>query len=186
MPPRISEVVQISKARAPPAERSRGYQTPDSGVTPVRENEEVTHNFRLPDGVEYVGAEGENIVMRVEIPLDADGFFGRQCPSCEQVFRVAHDDYEALPDDLRLWCVYCGHSDDHSEFLTTQQQERIMRPAADVAMQMVGQMLDKSFGGLARRTRGSIISFSYRCTCVCRKRVRLCGDAGWGPRRAVT
>jgi len=61
-------------------------------------------------------------MMSVEIPLDEDGFFGRQCPSCAQVFRVAHDDYEALPDDVCLWCVYCGHNDDHGEFLTDQQQ----------------------------------------------------------------
>jgi hypothetical protein len=60
--------------------------------------------------------------------------------------------------------VYCGHNDDHSEFLTAQQKERILRPATDVAMQLVGQMFDTSFGGLARRTRGSMISFSYRST----------------------
>ena len=124
----------------------------------------IKHSFRLPDGVEYVGDEGDNIVMRVEIPLDEEGFFGRQCPSCEQVFRIAHDDYEALPDDLRLWRVYCGHDDDHSEFLTTQQKERILGPATDIAMQLVGRMLDKSFGDLTRRTRRSMVSFSYRST----------------------
>jgi hypothetical protein len=134
-------------------------------VTPGQKDGKVTkHSFRLPDGVDYVGNKGDNILMRVEIPLDEEGFFGRQCPSCEQVFRIAHDDYEALPDDLRLWCVYCGHNDDHNEFLTTQQKERILRPATDIAMQLVGQMFDKSFGGLARRTRGSMISFSYRST----------------------
>jgi hypothetical protein len=26
--------------------------------------------------------------------------------------------YEALPDDLTLWCVYCGHHAEHSEFVT--------------------------------------------------------------------
>jgi hypothetical protein len=135
------------------------------GVTPGKEDGKVAkHNFRLPEGAEYVGVEGDNIVMRVEIPLDEEGFFGRQCPSCDQVFRIAHDDYEALPDDLRLWCVYCGHNDDHSEFLTTQQEERTLRPATDVAMQLVDQMFDKSLGGLARRTRGSMIRFSYRST----------------------
>jgi hypothetical protein len=134
-----------------------------SADTPINEDDVATsHSFRLPDGVEYVGDEGDNILMRVEIPLDDDGFFGRQCPSCNQVFRVSHDDYEALPDDLCLWCVYCGHHDDHSEFLTDQQKERILRPAADVAMQLISQALDDSFGGLARRTHGSMVSFSYR------------------------
>lgn len=118
-------------------------------------------NFRLPDGVEYVGDEGDKIMMCVEIPLDDHGFLGRQCPLCEQVFRVFCEDYRP-PDDLRLWCVYCGKHDDQSEFLTTQQKERILRPAADIAMQLIGRAFDDSFGDIARRTRGSMVSISYR------------------------
>jgi hypothetical protein len=140
-------------------------QPPEDGTdgTPFAENRKATSgNFRLPDGVEYVGDEGDNIMMRVEIPLDDQGFFGRQCPLCEQVFRVSYEDYKALPEDLRLWCVYCGNHDDHSEFLTAQQKERILRPAADIAMQLIGRAFDDSFSDIARRTRGSMVSISYR------------------------
>ncbi|MEU1457600.1 hypothetical protein [Streptomyces avermitilis] len=59
--------------------------------------------------------------------------------------------YEALPDDLTLWCVYCGHHAAHSEFMTEQQRDRIMRAADDFAMQMVRQELDEIFAGLAPR-----------------------------------
>ena len=99
--------------------------------------------FRFPDGVEFLGDGGDgNVNFSVSIPVDDDGFRGRECPECEQHFRIAHEDYEALPDDLRLWCVYCGHDDDHSEFMTEQQAERVMRAAGDYAQQLVGRMLD--------------------------------------------
>lgn len=120
-------------------------------------------NFRFPDGVEFLGDDGDGKArFTVSIPIDDDGFFGRECPECEQHFRIAHEDYDGLPDDLYLWCVYCGHNEDHSEFMTEQQTERVMRAAGDYAQQLVGQMLDKSFRGMARRTRGSMIQISYR------------------------
>lgn len=124
--------------------------------------------FHLPEGAALVGSGADTFTLSVEIPLDEHGFFGRQCPSCSQVFRVAHDDYEALPGDLVLWCVYCGHHEDHSEFMTEQQKARLLRPATDIARQMVGEMLDNAFGGMARQSprRGGFISISvsYRST----------------------
>ncbi|MEV6021766.1 hypothetical protein [Streptomyces sp. NPDC052036] len=118
--------------------------------------------FRMADGAELVGSQGDSFEMRVSIPSDDNGFFGRQCPECSLVFRMDVQQYEALPDNLALWCVYCGHHAEHSEFMTEQQRDRIMRAAGDFAMQMVSQELDKMFGGLARSSRGSSISFSYR------------------------
>ncbi|MFH9084142.1 hypothetical protein [Streptomyces sp. NPDC017673] len=118
--------------------------------------------FRMADGAELVGSQGDSFEMRVSIPSDDNGFFGRQCPECSLVFRMDVQQYEALPDNLALWCVYCGHHAEHSEFMTEQQRDRIMRAAGDFAMQMVSQELDKMFGGLARSSRGGSISFSYR------------------------
>ncbi|MFF5016677.1 hypothetical protein [Streptomyces sp. NPDC001165] len=118
--------------------------------------------FRMADGAELVGRQGDSFEMRVSIPSDDNGFFGRQCPECSLVFRMDVQQYEALPDNLALWCVYCGHHAEHSEFMTEQQRDRIMRAAGDFAMQMVSQELDKMFGGLARSSRGGSISFSYR------------------------
>jgi hypothetical protein len=120
-------------------------------------------DFRFPDGVEFLGDDTDGHVhLEVSIPLDDDGYVGRECPECEQHFRVAHEDYDALPDDVRLWCVYCGHQDDHSEFLTRQQHDRVMRAAGDFAMQLVGKTLDRSFSKAARRSRGSLVRITYR------------------------
>jgi hypothetical protein len=118
----------------------------------------------LPEGAEHDGTDDDgNDRFRVTIPLDEHGFFGRECPSCNRPFLVSKDSYDPLPDDLRLWCVYCGHDDDHSEFMTTQQKARIMSLMEDVGMQMISQSLDQSFGRLARNSRNnSFVRFEYR------------------------
>jgi hypothetical protein len=119
--------------------------------------------FHLPDGASY---EGENpdgtMSFRISMPLDDHGYFGRECPECEQLFRIAGDDYEALPDDVHLWCVYCGHSDDHTEFVTSQQMERALRVAGDVGVQMAGDALDAAFGSLASQHRRGPLRITYR------------------------
>ena len=120
-------------------------------------------SFRFPDGVEFLGDDNDGRAQfHVSMPLDDDGYFGRECPSCDQHFRMLNEDYESLPDDLRLWCVYCGHNDDHGEFMTGQQRDRMMRVADDYAKQLIGNMLDDTFGKMARRSRRSMIRVSYR------------------------
>jgi hypothetical protein len=120
--------------------------------------------FNLPDGAEHDGTDEDgNDRFRVSMPLDDHGFFGRECPACERTFLVSKESYDPLPDDLRLWCVYCGHNDDHSEFMTSQQKARVMSLAEDVGMQMISQAIDRSFGRLASRTRNnSFVRFEFK------------------------
>lgn len=119
--------------------------------------------FQFPDGVEFLGDDEDgHAQFSVTIPIDGDGFLGRECPACDQHFRIAHADYESLPDDLELWCVYCGHHDDHSEFMTAQQRGRVMRAASDYATQLVGQAFDDGFGRGARSSRNSMGTVTYR------------------------
>lgn len=124
----------------------------------------LSMNFRTADGAEYRGksAAGHE-QFSVSIPFDGEGYFGRDCPECNQHFRMNGEDYDKLPDDLRLTCPYCGHIDDHSEFMTTQQRDRMMQVVRDAGMQMVTEMLDKAFGSMARSTRNNrFVSVSYR------------------------
>ena len=120
--------------------------------------------FRTADGASYQGHdESGNARFSVSIPFDEHGYFGRECPGCHQIFRMHGDDYDALPDDLVLTCPYCGQQDEHSEFMTSQQRDRVMRVAEDAAMQLVSDMLDKSFGKTARSTRNNhFVKISYR------------------------
>lgn len=116
----------------------------------------------MPEGSEVVGRQGDDYRITVSVPADDDGFIGRQCPECQLLFRMDAEDYEPLPDDLVLWCVYCGHSQEHSEFMTAQQHDRMMRAAEEFGSQLVRQELDGIFDSLARSTpRNSPISISY-------------------------
>ena len=121
-------------------------------------------SYRTAEGAFHEGRDASgNEVFKVTIPLDEQGYFGRECPSCGQTFRINGDDYEALPDDVSLWCAYCGHQADHSDFITQQQKDRVMRVASDMGMQMISDMLDRSFGSMARSTRNSkFVKVTYR------------------------
>ena len=120
------------------------------------------YNDRLPDGVEFVGSDHDDIRLRVSMPSDEDGHLGRQCPECSGIWRMHAEDYKALPDDPRLWCVYCGHEDDHSQFITKQQLDRAVRAAGDIGRQLVQEALDSAFRPLRRSSRSSFISIEYR------------------------
>lgn len=122
--------------------------------------------FRTADGASYEGRdESGNETFRVSIPSDEHGYFGRECPACQQVFRMHLEDYKALPDDLILTCPYCGHRNEHTSFVTSQQRERVMRVAKDAAMQLVSDAFGKGFGDLARSTRNNkFVKITYRST----------------------
>jgi hypothetical protein len=113
-------------------------------------------NFRTAEGASYEGKnEDGHDVFKVSIPLDEHGFLGRQCPSCGQIFRVNHEDYEAAPEDLVLWCTYCGHQAPHSEFMTQQQKDRLMQVAMDAGMQLIDNTIGRAFRDMARRSAGN-------------------------------
>lgn len=118
--------------------------------------------FRTAEGATHEGRdEGGHEWFRVSIPADEHGYFGRQCPSCKQFFRMHLGDYDGLPDDLRLTCPYCGHVDDHSEYMTEQQRNRVMQVARDAALQTISE----AFRGLNTRrssSRRSGVSITFR------------------------
>jgi hypothetical protein len=61
----------------------------------------------MPDRPEIVSENGSTVTMRVTLPSDDAGHFGRQCPSCKRIFRMHAEDYQAPPEDPRLTCPYC-------------------------------------------------------------------------------
>ena len=116
-------------------------------------------HYRMPDGAEIVSENGSTVTMRVTLPSDDAGHFGRQCPSCKRIFRMHVEDYHALPDDLRLTCPYCCAEENHGEFMTAQQQERARAALGEYAQQLAAGMLNEAFSGMARRVnsrRGAI------------------------------
>ncbi|MGN6131683.1 MAG: hypothetical protein ACTHOK_15180 [Nocardioidaceae bacterium] len=120
-------------------------------------------DFRFPEGVEFDGESRDGAQMRVSIPLDSSGHLGRECPECKQQFRIQNEDYSALADETRLWCVYCGHQDETDQFYTQEQVDRLHRVAQDYGSQLIGKMLDDSFRSMARSSRrNEFVRVSYR------------------------
>lgn len=108
----------------------------------------------------------EGFTAPVSIPLDEDGYFGRECPSCKGLFKMRKDEYDALPDELRLTCPYCGHREEHSAFMSTAQRERVTAAAHGLAHQFVhaklNEVFGRAFGGGGGSSRsGSAISVRY-------------------------
>jgi hypothetical protein len=74
--------------------------------------------------------------MEVTIKPDADGYTGRECPTCEKYFKIKFG--TGLPGDPACHCPYCNHIGPQNEFWTKQQIEY----ARSVAMREVsGQLL---------------------------------------------
>lgn len=123
-------------------------------------------DFTTAAGVSYEGMDLDgNEMFRVEIPQDGDGHIGRQCPSCRQMFRIEADDFKSLPEDTRLFCVYCGHRDETSAFLTDQQRARVEQVAIDAARELIENTLGTAFRDLARSNRSNdFVKVSYRST----------------------
>ena len=119
--------------------------------------------YRMPDGADVVGQAGSTITIQVAIPADDAGHIGRQCPTCKRMFRIHADDFQALSDDQRLTCPYCCTVEDHSEFVTEQQQQRAFGAAGEVGLQLAEQRLDTMFKDMVRRvnSRRGGVRMSY-------------------------
>lgn len=122
-----------------------------------------TIRYRMPDGAEIVSEDGSSITMRVSLPSDDAGHFGRQCPRCKRIFRMHADDYHALPDDQRLTCPYCCAEEAHGEFLTEQQKERARAAVGEYGQQLVAGKLDEVLSDLARKvnSRSGAVRIEY-------------------------
>lgn len=74
--------------------------------------------------------------ISVKIEPDADGYTGRECPTCEKYFKIKFG--TGLPGDPDCHCPYCNHTGPQKEFWTKQQIDY----AQSIAMhQLSGQFL---------------------------------------------
>jgi uncharacterized Zn finger protein (UPF0148 family) len=129
----------------------------------------VSWKDRIPDGVGDVEPDDDGFTAKLSLPTDDDGFFGRACPVCEGPFKMHAAEYKALPEEVELHCPYCGHHDEHSQFLTPAQRERAMAALHGLAEQYVHDLVDdifgRTFGSRSRpRTHNSMISIETRYT----------------------
>lgn len=76
-------------------------------------------NFDIPEGT-YIAI----------LPADAQGFWGKECPSCNKYFRVTYKEKKTTNIKKHIenefnHCPYCGHKDLERSFFTENQKEFI-------------------------------------------------------------
>ena len=100
----------------------------------------------------------------MSLPLDADGFMRRECPSCEREFKWHHGKTDAAPDDFVFsgvyYCPLCGRPAGEDSWWTPAQLEYQQQIVASKAGQIVADELKKAF----KPRRGSLIKFDVKNT----------------------
>jgi endogenous inhibitor of DNA gyrase (YacG/DUF329 family) len=110
----------------------------------------VSWHHRIPEGISSFEKTDEGFQASLSLPADEDGFFGRECPACQQPFKVLVDQWEALPDEAIITCPYCGKQpEDVNDFMTGDQSARVEAALNALVEQYTHQLfsetLDKAF-----------------------------------------
>jgi len=108
----------------------------------------------MPEGVEVEETE-EGFSGSVELYVDEEGFFGRECGACERFFKLNVIDLEGRPDEQIFTCPYCGAKGDRDDFLTVDQRRRAEAALVEMAQQYVLEETRKIFSDLKKSSRGS-------------------------------
>lgn len=104
------------------------------------------------------------IPIRVELPTDENGLTGRQCPSCQQYFKLKFG--TGLPVEI-THCPYCGEAADTSDYLTPEQGEYAFTAALPEINRRVISPMMRDFGKSLQRSarqasRNSLIGFDVK------------------------
>ena len=91
----------------------------------------------------------------ISLPLDADGFLRRECPSCERQFKWFPGGTDEKPDDFVdppvYHCPYCGRPAPADAWWTGEQLEfaeaSLAGPATDEIEYMLGDAFKSLQGG---------------------------------------
>jgi hypothetical protein len=101
--------------------------------------------------------------MELSLPLD-NGFLRRECPNCRREFKWHHGPTSDRPLDAvepeYYACPYCGQQADNDAWWTREQSEVIQQ----AALAEVSGELDRSFRGMARKSRGGGIRIEYKAS----------------------
>jgi len=81
----------------------------------------------------------------VSVPLDADGFMRRECPTCERQFKWFNGATADRPEDAvdpdNYCCPYCGVPADHGQWWTKEQAEYVSEVGTAAVSQIIGDHL---------------------------------------------
>lgn len=120
-----------------------------------------------------------NVIFKINLPLDSDGFLRRECPYCIRQFKVEikaeerqslieqqlqayllqqgvqqqeEEGSDSISEDVNdLWCPYCGQRASPSDWWTQEQLAYVNIFAYNI----MAQTLNKEFAHLKRKTSRS-------------------------------
>ena len=101
----------------------------------------------------------------VSISYDEEGYFDRECPSeeCEFQFKVHLEDWKAKVRDEEVFCPFCGHTADSTEWNTEEQVEHLKEAAIAHLQSTMGGALKRDADRWNRRqSRNSFISVTMK------------------------
>ena len=105
------------------------------------------------------------MTIPVTIQSDEKGFFDRECPNEECLFRfkIKMSDWEEKVSDEEVHCPMCGYVAESDKWWTQDQLDSMQEIAANYAMNLIQKELDKSFKQLERSTRNNkFIKIKYK------------------------
>ena len=85
--------------------------------------------------------------LKIDIPLDKDGFLEMECDFCKNRFML-HKDVYVNEDNLHFFCPICGLPNATDTFFCPEVLEKAQQIAANYAMEQINAVFDKSFKGL--------------------------------------
>jgi DNA-directed RNA polymerase subunit RPC12/RpoP len=97
------------------------------------------------------------VELSVSLPLDADGFLRRECPTCEREFKWRHSEDEGESEpmaDSGYFCPYCAVQAPPESWFTKPQQALV---ESTIHRKVVGPALDefgRSLRDISRRSAG--------------------------------
>lgn len=98
--------------------------------------------------------------IKVSFPTDENGLTGRECPVCNEYFKVKFG--TGIKGEVPCKCPYCRHTAEHQKFMTREQDDYLQSVIMKEALGPVLSQLDKSFKKLEHSTRNSFIQIKVK------------------------
>lgn len=86
------------------------------------------------------------IVFKINIPDDDDGFVTLQCSFCSGRFKLNTEDFQS-DDVIYIFCPYCGLQNEGNELLTDEVLEQVHIIAQNYMSSVINEFVD----GLEKR-----------------------------------
>ena len=103
--------------------------------------------------------------ISVSIPSDQDGYFDRECPSSDCLFRfkIHEDDWRDKVRDEEVFCPFCGHTADSDKWWTQEQVKHAENAAlAHISQRLGGALKSDADRWNRRQPRNSFITMTMQ------------------------